>query len=115
MSVRGDAISHSLLTTLYRYLCGYGDALLQDSALHRIVYGLMTKLFKKLVIQFRKLGALIVYANFSRMIINTKKYEVSAAVEYVDFIISAIRSHETFSYIEVDNHLNIICFIQSYQ
>ena len=49
MVTRDDAISNSLLTTLYRYLCGYGDSLLQDTALHRVVYNLMTKLFKRLI------------------------------------------------------------------
>lgn len=101
MSRRDDPIAHSLLTTLYRYLCGYGDALLKDPALHRVVYILMSKLFKRLMGQLRKLGTEIVHANFSRVIINTKKHDQLAASEYVEFILSALRSNSMFSYLEV--------------
>ena len=101
MSHRNDPIAHSLLTTLYRYLCGYGDALLKDPALHRVVYILMSKLFKRLMGQLRKLGTEIVHANFSRVIINTKKHDQLAAAEYVEFILTALRSNNMFTYLEV--------------
>ena len=68
-----DPISDSILTALYRYLCGYGNALLSDPALHRVVYGLMTKLFKRLISAFKKLGARVVFASFSRIIVHTDK------------------------------------------
>ena len=66
-------ISESILSSLYRYLCGYGDALLSDPALHRIVYGIMTKLFKRLISALKQLGARIVHASFSNIIIHTDK------------------------------------------
>jgi hypothetical protein len=59
VQIKGDPISDSILTALYRYLCGYGDGLLTDRALHRVVYGLMTKLFKRLVSALKKLGMYI--------------------------------------------------------
>ena len=39
LSFNGDLHADALLLGLYRYLCGHGNALLQDPALHRIVYG----------------------------------------------------------------------------
>ena len=66
-------ISESMISSLYRYLCGYGNALLTDPALHGKVYGLMTKLFKRLLSVLKKLGTTIVYASFSRIIIHTDK------------------------------------------
>ena len=49
VSRHGNSISDSILAAIYRYLCGYGNGLLVDPALHRLVYNLMTKLFKKLI------------------------------------------------------------------
>lgn len=67
-------IADSILTAVYRYLCGYGNGLLSDPLLHRVIYGLMTKLFQKLVGALRKLGTRVVYADFGRIIISTDKH-----------------------------------------
>lgn len=90
------AISDSILTSFYRYLCGYGDALLYDPALHRAVYALMTKLFKRLVGHLRRLGVRVVFASFSRIILHTNKYELDAAREYTHFILETLKTHEIF-------------------
>lgn len=73
VSKSGNPISDGILTAIYRYLCGYGSGLLVDSALHKIIYGLMCKLFKKLVNGLRRLGTKIIHADFSRIIIDTNK------------------------------------------
>jgi DNA polymerase epsilon subunit 1 len=106
----GDAVCESILFALYRYLCGYGDALLHDPLLHRIVYLLMSKLFKKLIAQLRKLGVRIIHASFSRILVHTNKYDMDSAKEYIDFIISTISSNELFSLMEVrlNTHWNRI-------
>jgi hypothetical protein len=84
VQIKGDPISDSILTALYRYLCGYGDGLLTDRALHRVVYGLMTKLFKRLISALKKLGTKIVYADFSRIIIHTDKVRnISKSFMYI--------------------------------
>jgi hypothetical protein len=101
VKLRGDAISDSILTALYRYLCGFGDALLRDPLLHRIVYLLMTKLFKRLLVQLRELQVTVVHANFSRILVDTKKYDIAGAVEYIEFIIGTITSKELFSLMEI--------------
>jgi hypothetical protein len=67
-------IADSILTAVYRYLCGYGNGLLSDPLLHRVIYGLMTKLFQKLVGGLRRLGTRVVYADFGRIIISTDKH-----------------------------------------
>lgn len=93
---RGDDTSDSLLVSFYRYLSGYGDSLLHDPSLHRIVHSLMTKLFKKLVAEFRKLGTKVIYADFKRIIIHTSKYDTESARCYIDFIIAAITEMPLF-------------------
>ena len=69
-----SGIADSILTAVYRYLCGYGSGLLSDPLLHRVIYGLMTKLFQKLVGGLRRLGTKVVYADFGRIIISTDKH-----------------------------------------
>lgn len=48
--------------------------MLSDPLLHKVIYGLMTKLFQKLLGGLRKLGTKIVYADFGRIIISTNKH-----------------------------------------
>ena len=98
-----DPISDSILTALYRYLCGYGNALLSDPALHRVVYGLMTKLFKRLISALRKLGARVVFASFSRIIIHTDK-EVFIASFYFGLLSFVKLFHVIF-------YSFVLCFI----
>ena len=99
--VREDKISDSITVALYRYLCGFGNALLYDPAIHRLVYGLKTKLFRRIVGEFHKLGASIVFANFSRIIISTNKTDLRSATEYVNYLVSAIGLKDTFSYVDL--------------
>lgn len=75
-------IADSILTAVYRYLCGYGNGLLSDPLLHRVIYGLMTKLFQKLVGGLRRLGTKVVYADFGRIIISTDKHVSLFAVVF---------------------------------
>ncbi len=56
----------------YRWLRSPG-ALLYDPALRKTLLGLMRKLFVQLVSEFRRLGAEVVFADFNRIILNTKK------------------------------------------
>jgi hypothetical protein len=72
-------LADSLLTAVYRYLCGYGNGLLADPLLHRLVYTLMSRLFWRLVKALRELGARIVYADFSRVILATPHLVISIA------------------------------------
>lgn len=52
----------------------------------------MQKVFALLLAEFRKLGATIVFANFSKIIIDTGKYDLSAAKAYSDSLLRTIQS-----------------------
>lgn len=99
---RGDAIADGVLTAIYRYLCGYGNGLLTDPQLHRLVYSYMVKLFAKLLQTFQQLGTQVIHADFNRIIIATKaSYDLAHAEEYVDFILSAVSMKKTFSFLQL--------------
>ena len=61
----------------------------------------MTKLFKRLIVELKKLNVTIIYASFSKMIISTNKYEIGAAEEYISFIVDTILHKEMFQNLEV--------------
>lgn len=96
-----DQHADVLLIALYRYLCGHGFVLLHDPAIHRLVYGLMTKLFKRLVFDLKKLGAKVVYASFNRIVIDTNKHDFYAAKEYTEFILSALSTKELYKCLQL--------------
>ncbi len=56
----------------YRWLRS-PNALLYDPALRKSLLSLMKKLFMQLISEFKRLGSEIVYADFNRVVVNTKK------------------------------------------
>lgn len=85
---------------LYRWLRS-PSALLYDPALRRLVHNLMKKVFAQLMAEFRRLGAVIVHANFNRLIICTKKRHTGDAVAYVEYIMDTIRAQQLFRSIDM--------------
>uniref|UniRef100_A0A0A9Y3R9 DNA polymerase epsilon catalytic subunit n=1 Tax=Lygus hesperus TaxID=30085 RepID=A0A0A9Y3R9_LYGHE len=88
------------LVHFYRWLRS-PNALLYDPALRRTLHNLMKKLFMQLVAEFKRLGSTIVYANFNKIIICTKKRSVEDAIGYVEFVVSNIRNKELFHGIQM--------------
>uniref|UniRef100_A0A8D1TG87 DNA polymerase epsilon catalytic subunit n=1 Tax=Sus scrofa TaxID=9823 RepID=A0A8D1TG87_PIG len=79
----------------YRWLRS-PSSLLHDPALHRTLHGMMKKLFLQLIAEFKRLGSSVVYANFNRIILCTKKRRVEDALAYVEYITNSIHSKEIF-------------------
>ena len=84
----------------YRWLRN-PSSLLYDPALRKTLLQLMKKLFFHLVSEFKRLGSIIVYADFNKIIVNTKKRTVSDAVSYVNYITENIKNKEIFHSIEM--------------
>lgn len=89
------------LIHFYRYLRS-PEAMLYDPALCKFVHGLMKKYFMQLISEFKKLGSTIVYANFNRIILNTKKRRVKDALAYVQYISKSILSKTLFKSIRLE-------------
>uniref|UniRef100_A0A2I2Y7D6 DNA polymerase epsilon catalytic subunit n=1 Tax=Gorilla gorilla gorilla TaxID=9595 RepID=A0A2I2Y7D6_GORGO len=79
----------------YRWLRS-PSSLLHDPALHRTLHNMMKKLFLQLIAEFKRLGSSVIYANFNRIILCTKKRRVEDAIAYVEYITSSIHSKEIF-------------------
>ena len=57
--------------------------------------------FHQLMGEFKRLGSNIVYANFNRIIICTKKRRLLDALGYVEYITNSIKGRELFHLIEM--------------
>lgn len=84
----------------YRWLRS-PKSLLYDPALLKTLQNLMKKLFMQLVAEFKRLGSVIIFANFNKILICTKKESVMDAVTYVEYIVKNIRNKELFHSIEI--------------
>lgn len=57
----------------------------------------MQKVFALLLAELRKLGATIIFANFSKVIIDTGKFELSAAKAYCDSLLKTLQNRFVMS------------------
>ncbi|XP_049379283.1 DNA polymerase epsilon catalytic subunit A-like isoform X1 [Solanum stenotomum] len=97
----GNIFADAMLQHLYRWLCSPRSRL-HDPALHSMLHKVMQKMFALLVAELRKLGAAIVFANFSKIIIDTGKSDIFAAKAYCDNVIKNVQSRELFEWIELE-------------
>ncbi|KAK1561085.1 hypothetical protein Q3G72_034282 [Acer saccharum] len=111
----GNVFADAVLQHLYRWLCSPYSKL-HDPALHRILHKVMQKVFALLLAEFRKLGATIIFANFSKVIIDTGKVDLSAAKAYCDSLLKALQNRELFEWIELEPLLfwNSLLFMDQY-
>uniref|UniRef100_A0A8C9TG99 DNA polymerase epsilon catalytic subunit n=1 Tax=Scleropages formosus TaxID=113540 RepID=A0A8C9TG99_SCLFO len=79
----------------YRWLCS-PSSLLYDPALHRTLHTMMKKVFLQLVAEFKRLGSSVIYGNFNRILLSTKKRRLDDALAYVEYITNSIHSKEIF-------------------
>ncbi|XP_048444807.1 DNA polymerase epsilon catalytic subunit A isoform X2 [Pyrus x bretschneideri] len=97
----GNVYADALLQHLYRWLCS-PQSKLHDPALHRILHKVMKKVLAILTTEFRKLGAKIIFANFYKVIIDTGKFDLSAAKAYCDSLLKTLQTRELFEWIELE-------------
>ncbi|XP_072929758.1 DNA polymerase epsilon catalytic subunit 1 isoform X2 [Epargyreus clarus] len=88
------------ISHFYRWL-KTPTSLLYDPALRRTLYNLMKKLFLMLVAEFKRLGSDIVYADFNKIILSTKKSSIMDGIGYVEFVVQSIRNKELFHGIDI--------------
>eukprot|EP00850_Spirogloea_muscicola_P017955 SM000159S01786 [mRNA] locus=s159:288661:304957:+ [translate_table: standard] len=93
-----NVFADELLKHAYRWLCS-PQSKLHDPALHRVLQKVMKKLFALLLAEMRKLGANIVFADFSRIIIYTGKHTKSAAEGYCQYLLQTLASRELFEFV----------------
>ncbi|KAH3743851.1 DNA polymerase epsilon catalytic subunit A [Pelomyxa schiedti] len=89
-----NPIAEELLDQFYRWISA-PRAYLYDPLIHQHFHGLMKKAFMQLLLEFRKLGSRIVFANFKKIIINTDKASRQDASEYFTFCLEALKKNHS--------------------
>lgn len=84
----------------YRWLRS-PSSLLYDPALHRTLHNMMKKVFLQLISEFKRLGSTVVYGNFNRIILCTKKRSIDNAIGYVEYITNSIHCKEIFHSVSI--------------
>ncbi len=55
----------------------------------------------QLIAEFKRLGSEIIYANFNRLLLCTKKRRILDAISYVDYITNSIRAKELYHMVDI--------------
>ncbi|OEL31457.1 DNA polymerase epsilon catalytic subunit A, partial [Dichanthelium oligosanthes] len=97
----GNVFADAILQHLYRWLCSPRSKL-HDPALHRLLHNVMKKVFALLLAEFRKLGANVIFANFSKIIIDTGKVDLASAHAYCDSLLKTLQTRDLFEWIELE-------------
>ncbi|KMT05520.1 hypothetical protein BVRB_7g176430 [Beta vulgaris subsp. vulgaris] len=98
----GNVFADAILQHLYRWLCS-PQSKLHDPAIYRMLCKVMQKVFALLLAEFRKLGATVIFANFSKVILDTGKADLAAARAYCDSVLKALQTRDLFEWIEIES------------
>ncbi|KAI9179806.1 DNA polymerase epsilon catalytic subunit [Blastocladiella emersonii ATCC 22665] len=90
-----NAEANTLLGHVYRWLTT-AAAYLYDPRATFVVFNQMQRVFMALVTEFTKLNALVVYASFSRLVLQTPKATVAQARAFVQFLESHVAQQPQF-------------------
>lgn len=71
-----------------------------------MLHKVMQKVFALLLAEFRKLGATIIFANFSRIILDTGKSDLFAAQAYCDSLLKTIQGRLVVLHLSFKSYLN---------
>ena len=99
-SRRHNVCADTLLRHMYRWLCSQNSRL-YDPRLTSAVQELMKKLLLNLVAELKKLGATVVHANSSCIILSTGKHTIRDALGYTDYILETLRHRELFQWMSL--------------
>ncbi|KAK9798895.1 hypothetical protein WJX73_003389 [Symbiochloris irregularis] len=92
----------ALLQNVWRWLCAKPpQASLSDPGLKAAVQQLQRKTLAQLVAEMRRLGATVVAADTTSVILATGKRNLTAAIGYTDYLLEALRRRDVFQWIRL--------------
>ena len=95
VSINRNVYSDFQIVHFYRWMRST-SSFLYDPALRRSLNTLMKKLFLQIVSEFKVLGVDIIYADFTKIIINSGKKSIIDGISYADYVCQSIRNKELF-------------------
>ncbi|EOA39472.1 hypothetical protein CARUB_v10008067mg [Capsella rubella] len=105
----------SILQRLSWWLCSPSSKL-HDPALHLMLHKVMQKVFALLLTDLRRLSAIIIYSDFSKVIIDTGKFDLSAAKAYCESLLAAVGNSDIFEWILLEpvHYWHSLLFMDQY-
>ena len=89
-----------LLNNFYRWLNSSRSAFFDGSICHKIKL-IINKMFFQLLFKIKSLGCQIVHANYSKIIVSTKKDAFENAQSYINFVVKEVQNSELFSWLHI--------------
>ena len=104
-----------LLVNLYRLLVDANSTYYHDK-LHSFVERLMQKAWMQLVAEVRRLGGNVVFANKSKLIVNTGKAQLEEAEQFVTYLINQLQEKPIFSLLKlnIENYWKKMIFLDDF-
>ena len=93
--------AHRSKERVWRVACQVIHTLQGTIALPRPHCSLAPQVFRMLLGEMRKLGATIVFADFSRIIVCTGKHSLDSALGYVDSLAATVKAKDLFQWIDL--------------
>ncbi|WIA29248.1 hypothetical protein OEZ86_011756 [Tetradesmus obliquus] len=93
-------VADSLLKQLYHWVSN-PSSVVHQTLLHKALLGLMQRLFVLLLDEMGKLGARVVAADFSSVLIYTGKRNLAAAVGYSRYLLDTLRKRDSLGWLEL--------------
>ncbi|KAM0031519.1 putative DNA-directed DNA polymerase [Helianthus debilis subsp. tardiflorus] len=97
----GNIFADELSQHVYRWLCSPRSKL-HDPALLRMLQKAMNKVLALLLREFRNLGSTIIFANYSKVILDTGKADLNAAQTYCGSLLKILQESTLFKWIELE-------------
>ncbi|KKF94147.1 DNA polymerase epsilon catalytic subunit A [Ceratocystis platani] len=98
---RGSPMADLMVNHLLRWVED-PDSYLYDNTLHRYVQLICRKAFQQLMGDFRRVGCQVIFANSSRLILQTTKQDVETAYAFGQYITKSIKTQPLFHFIDLD-------------
>lgn len=96
-----SSASDVLADNFWRWASSNSSAMFEP-AMQRFLQGLMRKTLLQLLGEFKRLGAHIVYASFTRLFLLTSKPTAGSAAAYGRYLVSAVTSRDLFKHVNMD-------------
>ena len=98
---KGSSMADIMIQHLVRWVQS-PDSFLYDRSLNFYVQMMSKKAFQQLMTDFRRVGSHVVFANSSRLLLQTTKAEVGNAYAYSQYILKSIKTKPLFHFLDLD-------------
>ncbi|KAL8740732.1 MAG: hypothetical protein Q9190_006593, partial [Brigantiaea leucoxantha] len=98
---KGSGMADIMMQHLVRWVSS-SESFLYDRMLHHYVQIMSRKAFQQLMTDFRRVGSHVVFANATRLLLQTTKAEVGNAYAYSQYVLKSIKAKPLFHFLDID-------------